>query len=95
MAPPAGTEPTTQRITGCRSTNSSTDHNTDIWIRSTCDALVKNLVFIKLTLLEILGNTVNLIREHGVDRFRIRLIEDVHVKICINLDKDKVIILET
>ncbi len=29
------------------------DFNTDIWIGSTCDTLLKNLVFIKLTLLEI------------------------------------------
>ncbi len=73
------------------------DFNTDIWIGSTCDTLVKEkLVYIKLMLLEILEKTVLFIILLGsmalIDS-EFNLLKIFHVKTCINFDKDKVILL--
>ncbi len=74
------------------------DFNTDIWIGSTCDTLVKNkLVYIKLTLLEISEKTlyfIILLESMGLIDSESNLLKIFPVKICINLDKDKGIILE-
>ena len=55
------------------------DFNTDIWIGSTCDTLVKKFSVHKADAIRSLRKDCiihNLIREHGFDRFRIQLIED-------------------
>ena len=55
------------------------DFNTDIWIGSTCDALVKKFSVHKADAIRNLRKDCilhNLIREYGFDRFRIQLIED-------------------
>ena len=74
------------------------DFNTDIWIGSTCDTWVKNLVSTKLTLLEILEKTVYsiiLLESMALIGSESNLLKIFHVKICINWDKDKAIILES
>ena len=55
------------------------DFNTDIWIGSTCDTLVKKFSVHKAEAIRNLRKDCiihNLIRENGFDRFRIQLIED-------------------
>ena len=55
------------------------DFNTDIWIGSTCDTLVKKFSVHKADAIRNLRKDCiihNHIRDHGFDRFRIQLIED-------------------
>ena len=55
------------------------DFNTDIWIGSTCDTLVKKFSVHKADAIRNLRKDCilhNHIREYGFDRFRIQLIED-------------------
>ncbi len=55
------------------------DFSSDVWIRSTCDTLVKKFSVHKADAIRNLRKDCilhNLIREYGFDRFRIQLIED-------------------
>ena len=55
------------------------DFNSDVWIGTTCDTLVKKFSVHKADAIRNLRKDCilhNLIREHGFERFRIQLIED-------------------
>ena len=57
----------------------SNDFNSDVWIGTTCDTLVKKFSVHKADAIRNFRKNCilhNLIREHGFDRFRIQLIED-------------------